>query len=236
MRSDIVLISKEFAYAKYDISRKQKQFIYFVLSKIDQRQLLKPHHIIEISVRDIAEFYGEQMKDTRVMLKKAAVVLREQEIEVDGKKMYWFEAMDYLPHEDKYLVRFSTDILPYISGLSGYYRIPLTWVQLIKSKYTYRLLDLLVVNKLRNDVEPACLISVDNFRKVLDLKGAYYKESRYIPRDIILPAISELHALGIYTVKFTPIKQGRSSSFYLFRYRLCGTSELTYEQAIKEFI
>lgn len=233
MKKNIVLLSKEIAYAKYDLSRLQKKFIYYAMSRIDQKELLKPSHILEITVKEFAQFCSATMCDIREMLKKAEVALREQEIEVAGQKMCWFEAMDYIPHEDRYLLRFDRKIVPYISGLSGYYRIPLEQIQQVNSKYTYRLLELLAVNKSRKDSYPSFVIQVDDFKELLQLKGKCYTETCYIKKDILMLAITELYIKGIFTVKLTPVKRGKVVKFYQFNYQIHSTPNLPYEQAIK---
>ncbi len=126
----------------------------------------------------------------------------------------WISSIGYIPDEGKIILRFSQDILPYLSELKGSFtRYKLEHVGAMKSIYGIRLYELLMQWQALGTRE----VEIAWLKKQFQIEQEYnrmYDLKKYV----IEPAMKDINTHSNYTVSWTQRKTGRRVTHLTFTF------------------
>lgn len=176
-------------------------------------QELDSREIYSIGVGDFAREWGIPPSDARKDLLKATNVLFKREFTVKitdkkTRKFHWVQMVEYDREADTIGVRWTEDIIPYISQLAcRFTKIPLEEYVELRSTYSWRLKDIMLSRAgevRKKDVE----FGVKELMQMLCVP-----ESRLsfgaLNAKVIKPAVKELVKSGMKELKVEYRKKGR---------------------------
>lgn len=198
--------------AYYSLSVREHQFIAFAAALIPRTDIKLDHLDITIEIHEFAEFFKLDKKQVRAnQLFASADKLYERDITfIDNgveKRRRWLLGIDK-HQEGKIVLKFSTEILPYLTGLSKNYTLyTIGIVRDFKCQYTFPIYELLA--KDRNKNSEVFTISIEQLRKKLCLEDKYPKFHE-LKRRVVVPIFDDLENCTDLSIDWELIKRGRS--------------------------
>lgn len=189
--------------ACYDLDVVEKRAVFITLSHMNSKEQADSTKIYSMYVTDYATLCGVEYKNAYEALQYACDKLWKREIIVSkNEKFRWIQYIKFNKEEKRIDIKWSADIIPYISSLSGdspFTRLLNKDVIPIESKYSMRLLELIEQERFKGLVG----------KKTVELAWLY--EVWCIPdsrRDfgtfkarILNPAIKELRERNLMDIK-----------------------------------
>jgi plasmid replication initiation protein len=171
-----------------------------------------------LPVREYAEFCGVRLDSARQELLEASETLFNRYIHIkheDGKsfiKFRWVSSIRYDAKEDTVSLRWSVDILPYITQLTEYFtKLRLNDLLELQSTYSWKLYTILKSHKGENNFKKEVTISVEDLIFELAVPDSC-KDFKMLNSRILQKATSELKKKALPDLKMTLNKKGKKVS------------------------
>jgi len=194
------------------------------LMQIKAKDELKQSKNFVVTANALADLTGIQAGDNYQELKKAAKELSNMVITVQNTPENFlidpWDEMDinvtsscrYYKNEGKVSLRFSEEILPYISSLkSRFTQYQAQYVMPMKSSYGIRLYEL-CLQWLGDERE----FRVNDFKKMFGLENKYDR-IEVLKRRVIQPALDDINTYSDIRVEFGQRKSGRRVTHFQFK-------------------
>lgn len=237
MKSELVVKSNQVIEASYRLSVVEQRVILSAIAKIPKMCEISDDEIYTVSVQDIRSL-GIHEKTAYRDLKEAVSRLYDRSISLnmDEKlvKMRWVQRVEFTDNQGIIALRFSKDILPFISNLKeNFTQYLLSEVAKMQGVYSVRIYELLLQYK--NIGER--VINIDDFRVMLDL-GQKYNTTGNLIAWVINPAVDEINQLTDLKINAKTIKTGRKFTHVKFTIRgksqLKGVNKLDKDKHVSE--
>lgn len=215
MKNELVVKSNQVIEASYRLSVIEQRVVLSAIAKIPKMCEVSDDEIYTVSVQDLKAL-GIHEKTAYRDLKEAVSRLYERSInlQIDGKliKIRWVQRVDFLDYQGAVSLRFSKDILPFISNVkANFTQYMLSEVAKMQGAYSVRLYELLVQYKTMGER----FLSIDDFRFMLDL-GTRYKQFNDLLKRVIEPSVQEINAQTDLKIIARPQKTGRKFTHIKF--------------------
>ena len=222
--------SNALAEAGYRLSIQEQRIILAALSKIGRDDVVTDEVMYSITAKSIAKLTGKEVDDTYTELKEAAIRLKRRDIKLSKKPngegniklknrvliTGWVQTIAYIDTEGCVEIRFSKDILPYLSQLKEQFlSYNIESVAKFSSSYGIRLYELLAQWKTTGTRE----IEISEFKKMLDIQDKY-TSIRNLKIRVLDPALKDINKHSDFWVKQTQRKAGRNVTHFIFNFGL----------------
>ena len=206
-KKELVVKSNQVIEASYRLTVIEQKVLLSAIAKIPKQVAVTDNEIYTVSISDLQNI-GSHEKTAYRELKQAVERLYDRSINfVDGSvsKIRWVQRIDFNDSKSEIAIRFSKDILPYISNVkANFTQYLLSDVATMKSAYSFRLYELLAQYKSIGHR----LIGIDDLRIMLDI-GKRYKTTGNLIAWVIEPSIHEINDLTNLIITVLPKKTGR---------------------------
>lgn len=206
-KKELVVKSNQVIEASYRLTVIEQKVLLSAIAKIPKQVAVTDNEIYTVSISDLQNI-GSHEKTAYRELKQAVERLYDRSINfVDGSvsKIRWVQRIDFNDSKSEIAIRFSKDILPYISNVkANFTQYLLSDVATMKSAYSFRLYELLAQYKSIGKR----LISIDDLRLMLDI-GKRYKTTGNLIAWVVEPSIHEINDLTNLIITVLPKKTGR---------------------------
>jgi len=222
-----VVKSNSMIEASYRLSAQEQRILLAAISQIQQGEKVTDQNMYTISVHDISEITGLTPRSLYKELEDAALRLKRREIRIPdepngkGRKAQvlitcWLQSIQYVPNSGAVQIRFSHDILPYVSQLTEQFTIyKLKDVAKLSSSYAIRLYELLMQWNCTGvrTVELKWLKSIflieDKYPRIKDFKNR-----------VLEPAIQQINNTTNLWIEWDQKKTGRKVTHFIFTFGL----------------
>lgn len=209
--------------AQYRLSVAEQRIILACIKQVRRDEKITDDELYSVSATQIAELSGTSTKQAYRELEKAALRLKQRDVRLfeepngQGKKRKvmvtgWVQTIIYIEDEGRVELRFTKDMLPYLSELSTQFtRYSLADVAQMTSGHAIRLYELLCQwrNLGRREV------SIEWLRQAFQLNDKY-PAIKDFKRWVIAPAIEQINEHSPLWVKYVQRKTGRRVSHLTF--------------------
>lgn len=206
-KKELVVKSNQVIEASYRLSVTEQRVLLSAIAKIPKQVEVSDDVIYTVNVQDLNKI-GIHEKASYRELKLAVDRLYERSINfIDGttSKIRWVQRIDFNDSKSEIAIRFSKDILPYISNVKeNFTQYLLSDVATMKSAYSFRLYELLAQYK---NIGKR-LIGIDDLRLML-VVGKKYKTTGNFIAWVVEPSLKEINQVTNLTVSVEPKKTGR---------------------------
>jgi len=213
--------------ASYRLTSQEQRIVLSVISQIKPGEEITDQIMYSISVSDISELTGIKSDNLYKELENAALRLKRREVRLPdepngkGKKSKvmvtsWLQSIQYVPNTGMIQVRFSHDILPYLTQLKNQFTVyKLKDIAKLTSSHAIRLYELLIQWK-----STGCrTIEIDWLKNVLLLNDKYPSIKDFKVR-VLEPAINQINTETNLWVHWDQKKTGRKITHLCFTYGL----------------
>lgn len=180
---ELIVKSNHVVEASYRLSLNEQRLILLCIQQIKKGQAITPSTGFNILATDLIETFGVSSKNAYSDLKEVADVLFNrfltiyrpdpEEPKLESTRTRWITAIDYIPSEGRLKLYFAPKVIPYISMLEGQFtRYNLAYIAPMTSVYGVRFYELFKCWLMGNKTVTK-LISLDDLKELLDLKGQY---------------------------------------------------------------
>jgi plasmid replication initiation protein len=222
-----VVKSNAMIEASYRLSTQEQRILLCAISQIKQGEEVTDQIMYSISVQDISELTGIVPDSLYKEIEDAALKLKRREIRIPdepngkGKKpkvliTSWLQAIQYVPNSGTLQIRFSHDILPYITQLKEQFTIyKLKDIALLTSSYAIRLYELLIQwNSVgTRTVELAWL-------KGIFLLNGKYSSIKDFKARVLEPSVEQINKTTDLWLDWGQKKTGRKVTHFVFTFGL----------------
>lgn len=206
-KNELVVKSNQVVESSYRLSVTEQRVLLSAIAKIPKQVAVTDDEIYTVSISDLQNI-GTHEKASYRELKLAVERLYDRSINFidgSGSKIRWVQRIDFDDSKSEIAIRFSKDILPYISNVkANFTQYLLSDVATMKSAYSFRLYEL--VAQYKNIGKR--LISIDDLRLMLDI-GKRYKTTGNLIAWVVEPSLKEINEVTNLTVSVEPKKTGR---------------------------
>lgn len=215
MKNELVVKSNQVIEASYRLSVVEQRVVLSAIAKIPKMCEVSDNEVYTVSVEDLKAL-GIHEKTAYRDLKEAVSRLYERSISIilDSKliKIRWVQRIDFSDYQGAISLRFSKDILPFISNVkANFTQYMLSEVSKMQGAYSVRVYELLVQYKTVGER----LVSIEDFRFMLDL-GTRYKQFNDLLKRVIEPSVEEINEQTDLKVIAEPQKTGRKFTHIKF--------------------
>jgi plasmid replication initiation protein len=220
-RAKTVVKRNDLVNASYRLTIAEQRLLLACISQIDSRKAVEPGTTFEVTAAEILDLVSAD-RETRAAwrdLKSGTERLFGRHIlfrhsETDYGKVRWVDRIRFFDSEGRIELRFSPDILRYLSNLkSEFTQYKLQYVSKFRSSYSIRIYELLVQWLSEGERE----IKVTELRETLDLGDAYPSVTE-LKRNVIEPALRDINEFSNLRVEYGQKKRGRRIDAFQFRF------------------
>jgi plasmid replication initiation protein len=220
-----VVKSNALIEASYRLTAQEQRIVLSAISQIKSGEEITDQVMYSISVHDIAELTGLKPDSLYKELEDAALRLKRREIRIpeepngNGKKAKvlitsWLQSIQYIPSAATIQVRFSHDVLPYITQLKNQFTIyRLRDIAKLTSSYAIRLYEMLVQWKSTG----ARTVEIEWLKDAFLLNGKYPSIKDFKAR-VLEPAIDQINQTTNLWVSWDQKKTGRKVTHIIFSF------------------
>ncbi|MFG6179623.1 replication initiation protein [Halomonas sp. THAF12] len=225
MSSDLqVYKSNALVEASYKLTVAEQRILLSCIGQVRRDSPVSDDILYSISASDIAAITGTSTKQAYRELEKAALRLKRREVRLlqdpngQGRKTKamitgWVQTIFYIESEGRVEVRFSKDMLPYLTQLTEQFtRYALADVAKMTSAHGIRLYELLV-----QWPQGERVVSIEWLREVLQLEGRYPAVKDF-KKWVIEAAVSQINEHSPFKVEWEQVKTGRKITHIKFKY------------------
>lgn len=216
MAEQLVYKSNSLIESSYRLTVVEQRIILACIAQVRRDEDVTDNVMYSVTASDISELTGSALKDIYSELKSAALSLKRREVwikmEPNGKNKKsevmitgWVQTIVYKQDQGRVDLRFSKDILPYISQLKSHFTCyRLKELGAINSAHAIRLFELLI--QYRNIGQRD--IAIDQLKELMQLEDKYPKTAE-LKRRVIDPAIKQINKHTSLDVSYDQRKSGR---------------------------
>jgi plasmid replication initiation protein len=226
----LVTISHELTRAAYSMSLNEKRVLLKAASKLDLYG--GSDQLIEIQANDCADFYSMNSKSAYHLLASAVERLWDRTLVLkDGTRMRWVITCKY--ETGRILIQFHPDLNPHLLDLKEKFtRYLLSRAANFKLLYSWRIFELIMQYKSTGYLK----ISLDDFKRMLEIPKSYDKDFGKVREKVITPAINEIREKDGLKITWKPIKTGRSVTALEFKFPVELQKELVIDPIDNAYI
>jgi plasmid replication initiation protein len=228
LSSGKVYKSNALAEAGYRLSIQEQRIILAALTQIGRDDVVTDEVMYIVTAKSIAKLTGKEVDDTYAELKDAAIKLKRRDVRLTKKPngegtiklknrvliTGWVQTIAYIDSEGCIEIRFSKDILPYLSQLKEQFlSYNIESVAKFSSSYGIRLYELLAQWKSTGLRE----IEISEFKKMLDIEDKY-PSIKDLKLRVLDPALKDINTHSDFWVKQTQRKTGRNVTHFIFNF------------------
>ena len=224
MDSALVYKSNALVEASYRLSVYEQRIILACIAQVRRDQPLTDKQLYTVSAQQIADMTGTSLGTAYQNLKAASERLYRREVTLheapngNGKGKVrltrWVQTVEYREAEGLVALRFGTDMVPYLSQLTGQFtRYALTDVARMNSAHAIRLYEMLC--QWRNGGQRE--VSIERLREAFHL-GDKYAAIKDFKKWVIEPAVKQINEHSPLWVEWSQRKTGRRVSHFIFTY------------------
>lgn len=217
-KSDLVVKSNQVIEASYTLSTIEQRLILSAIAQIPKGEPVTDEVIYTVSVTDLQKFGANEttayrdLKESVSRLFDRSIVLRSND---RTSRTRWVQKIDFMDSRGVIGIRFSKDILPFLSNLSIEFTKYLASDLIgVTSTYAIRLYELLVQYRSIGKRE----ISVADLRWMFDLQNKYPVWAD-LKRWVIDQAIKEINEFSPLDVTYDTKKTGRKITHIQLRFK-----------------
>lgn len=211
--------------AAYRLSVQEQRIILACIAQVRRDEPVTDEIMYSVTAEAIASMAGVPIESSYTQLKEAALRLKRREVRLthepngNGKKRRtiitgWVQTIVYCDGEGRVELRFSKDMLPYLTELTRQFtKYALADVVKMSSPHAIRLYELLV----QWDLEGKREIEIDQLRTWLQLEARYPLMADF-RRWVIEPSIEQINQHSPLQVSWSQRKTGRKISHLLFEF------------------
>lgn len=210
--------------ASYRLTLAETRVILSAIAQVRRDEAPTDEVLYEVRANALADVSGIAAKKAYEQLKDAAQKLESRRIRLyegpNGRKSprvtstCWVQTVVYIPDEGRVELRFSRDVLPYLSQLREQYtRYELENVAGMRSTHGVRLYELLVQWRAHGERE----IEIDEFRRLFGIEGRY-PSVKDLKKYVLVPAVRDVNECSDLYVDYGQAKRGRRVSAFQFRF------------------
>lgn len=219
--------SNALAEAGYRLSLQEQRIVLSALSQIGRGDIVTDEVMYTVTANSIAKLTGKEVDDTYEELKEAVIRLKRRDVRLvdkpngEGKHKEilitgWVQTISYVKEKGLVRLRFSKDILPYLSQLQKQFlSYNLESIAKFSSSYGIRVYELLVQWKTTGTRE----IEISEFKRMLDIQKKY-TSIKDLKRWVLEPSIKDINKNSDFWVKQTQRKTGRNVTHFVFEFGL----------------
>lgn len=220
----MVYKSNALVEAAYRLSVQEQRIILACISQARRDEEVTDEVLYSVTAAELAELSGTALEASYSELKAAALRLKRREVRLaqepngKGKKPSimitgWVQTIIYREGEGRVELRFTKDMLPYLTGLQREFtRYALSDVAKMTSAHGIRLYELLV-----QWPEGHRVVALDDLRRWLQLEDRYPLMAD-LRRWVIEPAVQQINEHSPLMLTWTPRKAGRKVTHLVFDY------------------
>lgn len=227
MSNDLQIIkSNHLVEASYRLSVAEQRVVLACIAQVRRDEPVTDEILYSVSATEVAELAGTDVKTAYRDLAAAAERLFDRRVtilrEPDGtdrparkRLTRWVQTVDYVPGEGRIELRFSKDILPFLTELSANFtRYALADVAKMTSSHAIRLFELITQWGSVGQRE----ISIEQLRAWFQLDSRYPLMAD-LRRWVIEPAVEQINTHTPLKVKWEQRKTGRKITHLVFTFK-----------------
>lgn len=211
--------------ASYRLTPAEQRIMLACIAQVRRDQPITDEIMYTVSVADYAELVGTESHSVYKELADAALRLKRREVWIterpNGNGIHeqtlvtgWVQSIIYRKNEGRVELRFSKDMLPYLTQLTEQFtRYALTDVAKLNSGYAIRLYELLCQWRGTGEREA----SVEWLRDAFRLEGKY-PAIKDFKRWVIVPAVDQINEHSPLWVRWEQRKTGKKVSHLCFSF------------------
>lgn len=220
----MVYKSNSLVEAAYRLSVQEQRIILACISQVRRDEEVTDEVLYSVTAAELAKLSGTALEASYSELKAAALRLKRREVRLTqepnglGKKPSimitgWVQTIIYREGEGRVELRFTKDMLPYLTGLKREFtRYALSDVAKMTSAHAIRLYELLMQWPEGNRV-----VALDDLRRWLQLEDRYPLMAD-LRRCVIEPAVQQITEHSPLTLTWSQRKTGRKVTHLAFDY------------------
>jgi len=220
----MVYKSNALVEAAYRLSVQEQRIILACISQARRDEEVTDEVLYSVTAAELAELSGTALEASYSELKAAALRLKRREVRLTqepngkGKKPSimitgWVQTIIYREGEGRVELRFTKDMLPYLTGLQREFtRYALSDVAKMTSAHAIRLYELLM-----QWPEGHRVVALDDLRRWLQLEERYPLMAD-LRRWVIEPAVQQINEHSPLMLTWSPRKAGRKVTHLVFDY------------------
>lgn len=215
--------------ATYKLTRMENRLMLYCIGKLNPTNPMKEQVIY---IDDfLKQFPDIDKKNVYKQIKNAIDALAERWVIVKNPKFLakfrWVQAVKYYNDEGSAIIKFSDDIMPYLSQLEEQFtQYNLRNISSFKGIYSIRLYEL--ITQYRNLKKRE--ISISDLKQMLCIEDKY-PEWKELRRNVILPAIKEINEKSDLIIDFEPIRVKKTYQSLIFSIAVNPISQANEKQA-----
>ena len=217
-KKELIVKSNQVIEASYQLSSTEQRIVLAAISKISRDAEITDDEIYRVTVDDLKNL-GVHEKTAYRDLKDGVNRLYDRSINLaiddESIKMRWVQSIRFLESKSVVGLRFSKEILPFISNLSREFtKYSLSDIAGMSSAYAIRIYELLSQYRSIGKRE----ISVESLRTMLEL-GKRYPLFADLKRWVIDTAVDQINEYSPLSVKYEQKKTGRKVTHIQFSFK-----------------
>lgn len=225
MQPPQVIKSNALIEASYRLTPAEQRIMLACIAQVRRDHPITDEVLYSVSAADIAKMTRSQSKTTYDELAKAALRLKRREVwlteRANGNGSHeetlvtgWVQSIRYRKHEGRVELRFTKDMLPYLTQLTEQFtRYALEDVAKMTSSHAIRLYELLAQWRGAGKRE----VELEWLREVFQL-GDKYPAIKDLKRWVIVPAVEQINEHSPLQVKWEQRKTGRRVTHLTFTF------------------
>lgn len=211
--------------AAYRLTLQEQRIILAAISQVRRDQAVTDEVMYNVSVNALADITGQAAKHAYEELKEAALRLKKRDVRIEyepngnGRKPKvmitgWVQTITYIDDEGRIELRFSKDMLPYISQLSGEFTLyKLKNVAKMTSTYGIRLYEILMQWQGEGERE----ITIEWLKNTLEIADDYPRLYDF-KRWVLEPAVKQINEHSDLWCEWGQRKTGRQVTHIQFKF------------------
>jgi plasmid replication initiation protein len=210
--------------AGYKLTLNEQRTVLACISQVNSMEELLKTDEFELSAKDFAQLFFISDKNAYQALTEVAESLFSRYVVLDNPypdrprikrlKMRWISSISYLPDEAKIILRFSQDILPFLSELKvTFTKYRLEHIGKMTCVHAIRLYELLAQWQSVGKRE----VEIDWLKKQFQLDESYNRMDNFKAR-VLDPAISDINEHSNFNVLWEQRKTGRRVTHLTFTF------------------
>jgi len=222
-----VVKSNKLIESRYTLSVQEQRIILAAIAQIGMDDQVTDQVMYPIRVSEMVDMAGTRSKTIYEDLKEAANRLYERKVEIkfeaNGKQRAstlltrWVQSCKYIDNDGLIEIRFSHDIIPYISGIkNNFTKYKLAEAATLQTAHGIRLFELLMQWQSTGIRE----ISVNDLRAYLMIEDDKYNHIYDLKRWVIDSAVKDINGRTGYMVTTSQRKLGRKIVAIRFEFDL----------------
>jgi len=213
IKNNTVVKANVLIEASYRLTLNEQRLILLAISKVNPLEKLTEGQLFVVTVKEWQECYACDYNTANKAMMEAEPTLFERQITLhvgnDSIKTRWIQSVRYYARQGKIGIRFSYDLLPYLSELRSHFTsYKLKEISGLTSVYAVRLFEMLKqfgdINKSRYFV-----IKVEDFRNRLGIEDEYSRFGN-LKAKVIEVAVNQIKEHTEFkNIKYELEKEGR---------------------------